>query len=72
MKDLYPTIKRLVENGSLSEPFSNASINQISTILKKSHSFLSKHCKGAPNNYNKFFERVGQSGSGLYRLIRNN
>ena len=62
---IYETIVQLVVEGVLAQPFSVASIKEVSEILDRSPSFLSKHAMGNPGGYTEYFVRMGE---GLYLL----
>jgi len=63
---IYKTIRRLIREGILAEPFRVDSVQRVSNVLARSPSFISKHAIGNPGGYTEYFERVGP---GLYRLI---
>jgi hypothetical protein len=61
---IFETIK----TSKISEPFTVKDINlNCDNLIKKSHSFPSKHCEGNPGNNTVYFKRIKR---GKYSLVK--
>lgn len=65
------TIKNAARNRKLPKVFNAADLRAIGIHPRTAAVFTAKHCKGNPGDETVHFERVGNLGSGNYRLISN-
>jgi len=66
MSKIFRELQGLVNNGKLKTPFGVSDVKDISSILDKSPSFISKHAMGNPQKYTEYFERHSR---GKYSII---